>query len=371
MAKAEGLTATTIDHGRRGLLLFHRFLKERYRKDLPNAEWQDFAAYRKHLLSSGLANASIKNYLGSVTSYYLLVARQAGNTRALELYTRMKLIKGNIERGMRSQPYEPFSRESLQRIIKAARASRYLRRSNRWVDSEDYAVTMLLLYSGGRSQFYGLRVDEVDFEREEIHTRTKGGLPLVIPLHPKLAEVLKAHLASRKYDSSYLFRNGKSPTTLRGRDANHANALMVCRRIQYATGLGESVHPHRFRKTLATMGRNLGMDLQHVQAILGHRSVLQTMNLYARPDLDSIKRDFAGVDLVGGHPKPQTPSYEVIAALKRIAPRGKERAWATLVDGFVELLLGKGSREVEFIWQSHHEVKFSARGAGVRTHVLR
>ena len=327
MATAEGLTATTIDLSRQALLSYSRFLETRCGTDLSRAGWAEFAAYRRELLSTDLAKSTVRGYLGRVIRYYLLRVRHKGDADALELYARMKVVQGNMGPGAKSRPFEPFSSTTLRSIIQAAGSHSQIWRRNEWIDSEDNTFIMTLLYTGGRAQFYGLRVDDVDFKRGEIRTRVKSGVPLAIPLHPKLAEILKEHLAGRKYSSPFLFRNGKDPTTLHGRDGNQANALMVCKRVQKAAGISESVHPHRFRKTLATMGRSLGMDLQHVQAILGHRNVLQTMNLYVRPDLEEVKRDFAQLDLSRGVPEGEQgfagPGRRGLEAAGSSGPRGR------------------------------------------------
>ena len=87
--------------------------------------------------------------------------------------------------------------------------------------------------------------------------------------HPSLAELPKKHLAVRGYRSGYLFRHGRDTDTRTGLHSNRQNAWRICKRVQRAARLDESVHPHRFRKTLATLGRKLGMDPQYLQAILG------------------------------------------------------------------------------------------------------
>jgi integrase len=362
MAMAEGLAATTIDRTRGALLRYSRFLESRYRTDIFRAGWQELAAYRRDMLSSGLARLTVKGYIVSVMRYYLLRVRQRGDSAALELYHRMRAVEGNLARGAKSQPFEPLSSTTLRKIVRASTSYSRIWRNNHWIDSEDHAFIMTLLYTGGRAQFYGLRVEELDFKRAEIRTRGKGGAPLVIPLHPKLARVLRKHLAGRKYASAFLFREGKDATTVRGQDANKGSALRICKRVQKAAGLAESLHPHRFRKTLATMGRSLGMDIQQVQAILGHRDIQQTMNVYVRPDMDQVKRDFASLDLAKGRRKDRGASQiQVIAALKRLAPVGREAAWAMIVDGFVEVLTGNHLREDEYARQSLNPYKFSSR----------
>jgi len=198
---------------------------------------------------------------------------------------------------------------------------------------------MTLLYTGGRAQFYGLRVSDLDFDRMEIKAIVKGGKPVTIPLHPTLADLLKEHLASRSYQSEFLFRYGQNSGTRTGQKANRQNAWRACKRVQEASGLAESVHPHRFRKTLATIGKRLGLDPQFLQAILAHESVTMTLDRYAEVELEDVKREFAKLDLSNGHVASTEPTQaELIEHLKKQSPPGKEGAWHMFLEGLATIL---------------------------------
>ena len=198
---------------------------------------------------------------------------------------------------------------------------------------------MTLLYTGGRAQFYGLRVREIEFDRMEISAIVKGGKRVSIPLHPKLAEVLRIHLSMRDYESEFVFRQGRDPTTRTGQKANRQNAWRTCKRVQKAAGLSESVHPHRFRKTLATFGKRLGMDPQFLQAILAHESVTMTLDRYAEVEIDDVKREFAKLDLCPiGEAKPSFSPRDLVESLKQRAPSGKEQAWNMILEGLLSIL---------------------------------
>ncbi|MFQ5910880.1 MAG: tyrosine-type recombinase/integrase, partial [Thermoplasmata archaeon] len=117
----------------------------------------------------------------------------------------------------------------------------------------------------------------------------------------------------------------------------------ICKRVQRAAGIEESVHPHRFRKTLATCGKQMGLDPQFLQAILAHESVNITLDEYARVELEDVKREFARMDLLAAvegrkeGPREQGP---LLVRLRDLAPPGKERAWQMIIDG-LEGLLGE------------------------------
>ncbi len=164
-----------------------------------------------------------------------------------------------------------------------------------------------------------------------------------IPLRPTLASVLRDHLTRRAYPSAFLFRNGKDVQSRGGQRANRQNAWRICKRMQRAAGVEESVHPYRFRKTLATYGKQMSLGPQFLQAILAHESVNITLDEYARVELEDVKRESAKVDLlkaVERQPKGRVEQSHLLGRLRDVAPAGKERAWQMIIEG-LEGLLGE------------------------------
>src|SRR3990170_3328739 len=324
LATAEGFRPSSIDQGRSVLLRYEQFLREQFNLDLNTAGWKEFAAYKGHLAQSGIARTTVRGYLSYIIAFYRVRAQATQDPQLLELFTRLKAI--GMPRKAKSVKWTPFDPDVLARILEAAKAQAFVGKDLRAVLSEDYAFLMTLLYTGGRAQFYGLRVADVDFDRMEIRAIVKGGKPVTIPLHPTLAELLKDHLTSRAYQSEFLFRHGRDPVTRTGQKANRQNAWRACKRIQKAAGLAESVHPHRFRQTLATLGKKLGLDPQFLQAILAHESVTMTLDKYAEVELEDVKREFAKLDLCAPQvSRPDGPVAELVEALKKHAPSGRER----------------------------------------------
>ena len=337
LAMAEGFRPSSIDQGRSILLRYAAFLHERFGLVLESGGWQEFAAYKAHLAQQGISKTAARGYLSYVAGYYRLKAQATQELRLLELYTKMRAI-GMPRRG-RSEKGKPYTSETLHRILEAARSYSAIRQDFRAIPSEDYVFLMTLLYTGGRAQFYGLRVREIEFDRMEISAIVKGGKRVSIPLHPKLAEVLRIHLSMRDYESEFVFRQGRDPTTRTGQKANRQNAWRTCKRVQKAAGLSESVHPHRFRKTLATFGKRLGMDPQFLQAILAHESVTMTLDRYAEVEIDDVKREFAKLDLCPiGEAKPSFSPRDLVESLKQRAPSGKEQAWNMILEGLLSIL---------------------------------
>lgn len=57
--------------------------------------------------------------------------------------------------------------------------------------------------------------------------------------------------------------------------------------IEDRTGI-DNIHPHRFRRTLATNLLNKGMSLEQVQIILGHKRIETTL-VYAKVNQNTTK----------------------------------------------------------------------------------
>ena len=341
LAMGEGFQPSSVDQGRSILLRYSAFLRERFDLVLESAGWQEFAAYKAQLAQQGISKTAARGYLSYIAGYYRLRAQATQDPRLLELYTKMRAI--GMPRRAKSEKWRPYTSETLSRILDAARSYSTIRQDFRAVPSEDYVFLMTLLYTGGRAQFYGLRTSEIDFDRMEVSAIVKGGKRVAIPLHPKLAQILRAHLSARGYDSEFVFRQGRNPTTRTGQKANRQNAWRACKRVQRVGGLSESIHPHRFRKTLATFGKRLGMDPQFLQAILAHESVTMTLDKYAEVELEDVKREFSKLDLCENRiASTGTSPGALIQSLKRSAPRGKEQAWNMILEGLLSLLGSEG-----------------------------
>lgn len=94
---------------------------------------------------------------------------------------------------------------------------------------------------------------------------------------------LAAYLESRKDGNPALF------VSLNGR----TQRLSVCTVEKRIKALGERaqvgrVHPHKFRRTLATHAIDKGMPIEQVQRLLGHSKIETTMH-YAMVNQSNVK----------------------------------------------------------------------------------
>ncbi len=135
-----------------------------------------------------------------------------------------------------------------------------------------------LLYSGGlrSAEAVGLDLADVDFEREAVHVRGKGGKERVVPLGEEAAHYLARYLRDAR------------PRLARG--AVDAFFLSTRgRRLDTSTVRRLVRNPHRLRHAFATHLLEGGADLRTIQELLGHSS-LSTTQIYSHVDAKRLRR---------------------------------------------------------------------------------
>jgi site-specific recombinase XerD len=135
-----------------------------------------------------------------------------------------------------------------------------------------------LLYSGGlrSAEAVGLDLGDVDFDREAVHVRGKGGKERSVPLGEEAAHLLALYL-----------RDGR-PELVRGaEDAVFLSARG--RRLDTSTVRRLVRNPHRLRHAFATHLLEGGADLRVIQELLGHSS-LSTTQVYSHVDAKRLRR---------------------------------------------------------------------------------
>jgi site-specific recombinase XerD len=135
-----------------------------------------------------------------------------------------------------------------------------------------------LVYSAGlrSSEAVGLDLADVDFDREQLHIRGKGGKERVVPLGEEAGHLLAHYLHEAR------------PQLVNGAQ----NAVFVSargKRLDTSTVRRIFAHPHRLRHAFATHLLEGGADLRTIQELLGHSS-LSTTQLYSHVDGRRLRR---------------------------------------------------------------------------------
>lgn len=148
----------------------------------------------------------------------------------------------------------------------------------------DLAMVDLLASTGMRvGELIRLDIDDVDIQGRECVVTGKGNKQRPVYFDARTKLHLTAYLESRIDDNPALF------VSLNGR----TQRLSVCTIEKRIKALGEKaqvgrVHPHKFRRTLATHAIDKGMPIEQVQKLLGHSKIETTMH-YAMVNQSNVK----------------------------------------------------------------------------------
>lgn len=152
----------------------------------------------------------------------------------------------------------------------------------------DLALTEFLYASGLRvSEVISLDRTSIDFVTREASVIGKGGKERRFYLSEVCAEYLRQYLNSRTDDNPALFAGTKSPY----RRLTKEGVEYIVKDLGRKAGVS-NVHPHRFRRTLATDLVRKGVPIQDVAQILGH-SDLRTTQVYVALDQSTVKYHYS------------------------------------------------------------------------------
>ena len=137
--------------------------------------------------------------------------------------------------------------------------------------SRDKAMISFLLSTGCRiSEVCGLNRDSVDLKNLECTVLGKGDKERTVFFDDVTAMLLNRYFSERKDNSPALFAGKGTDRMTPG--GVRAKLKTIAKRAHV-----ENVHPHRFRRTLATTLIDRGMDIQEVAALLGHEKLDTTL----------------------------------------------------------------------------------------------
>lgn len=163
-----------------------------------------------------------------------------------------------------------FSEIELEKLRKNANTKR------------DLAILETLYSTGCRvSELCGM--DRKNVDGNEITVFGKGGKERVCYLNAKSLLAIGDYLAERTDSNPSLFVGMNSPHER----LTYGAVDTIIRKLGERAGV-EKCHPHRFRRTAATIALNRGMPIDQVQKMLGH-SVIGTTTIYAQSDMENVK----------------------------------------------------------------------------------
>lgn len=148
----------------------------------------------------------------------------------------------------------------------------------------DLAMIDLLASSGMRvGELVRLNRSDVDFHNRECKVVGKGDKQRVVYFDARAKLHLHQYLRQRADDEAALFVGLSAPHARLTIGAVEARL----RKLGRALGIGK-VHPHKFRRTLATSAIDKGMPIEQLQCLLGHKRIDTTLH-YAMVKQNNVK----------------------------------------------------------------------------------
>ena len=259
--EVEGRSAKTLAHYR---YIITKMLTE---LELTTAaitvyDLRDYLGRRK---DDGISDKTLEGERSVFSSYFgwlqkegLLQSNPCANLGAIKCQKKIKL---------------PFSEIDMAKLRDACDNSR------------DKALVAFLHCTGCRiSEITALDRNSIDFDHLEVTVLGKGNKERTVYLDEVGAMLLQQYIAERGDTSPALFAGKGSERLTPG------GVRYILSKVGRKAGV-DNVHPHRFRRTLATSLINRGMSIQEVAAILGHENINTTMT-YVYIDKVNVKNAY-------------------------------------------------------------------------------
>ncbi|WP_368258970.1 site-specific tyrosine recombinase/integron integrase [Enterococcus gallinarum] len=151
----------------------------------------------------------------------------------------------------------------------------------------DLSMIDLLASTGIRvGELVKLNIRDVDFENRECVVIGKGNRQRKVYFDARTKIHLQRYLSEREDNNEALFVSLLKPYDRLQISGVEIRLRKIGRELNFS-----KVHPHKFRRTLATLAIDKGMPIEQVQQLLGHQSIDTTLQ-YAMVNQENVKNSF-------------------------------------------------------------------------------
>jgi len=187
--------------------------------------------------------------------------------------------------GPENKPKDPQARAIRQKLFKF----RYSEEIDRVIEGSDMitrqkprknspprVLILRTLYESmvRVSELVSLEIQDINFEKAAVLVRfAKGGKQRVVVISHTLAADLKEYVQDRRQGPLFLSSWGREYST--------RYIQKICKEVSEYCGFIPPITPHIFRHSHATYLLNAGVEIAHLQMLLGH-SDISTTTIYAR-----------------------------------------------------------------------------------------
>ncbi|WEL45975.1 tyrosine-type recombinase/integrase [Enterococcus casseliflavus] len=243
--KIQGLSSGTLNLYMQTINLFMRTLRKPY-KDITTNDIRFFIANRE--IQDRISKGTLARERGCIVRFFHWLYIEEFIDR--DPSARVENIKVPKRRK------QEFSELEVEKLRSAT------------ANSKESLVIELLLSTGCRvSELVSLNFRDYDQENDSITVIGKGNKQRTLYLNAKAKMALNHYLKDVPHITGPLFF-GQTV----GKEMTSAGVQKLVKRLGDRASVA-NVHPHRFRRTAATMARRHGMPIELVMNFLGHESI--------------------------------------------------------------------------------------------------
>lgn len=232
-----------------------------------------------------ITTADIKDHLTKiVTEHHIGATTVQSKIRAYSSFFEFLTNEDYIDKN----PTHKIERVMIEKKIKKAFTEEDIEAMRKACDNKRDRAFMEFLYStGGRiSEVLSLNVGDINFAEKEAIVFGKGHKERVVYLSDICCKTLQDYLEDRYAQvGEPLFTHHMSTNRLTARGSQ-----MLLKEIGDRAGV-TNVHPHRFRRTMATHLMDKGMPVEQIKEVLGHERIDTTM-IYCNVNTGKVKANF-------------------------------------------------------------------------------
>ena len=152
-----------------------------------------------------------------------------------------------------------------------------------WLEDEDYILKSPASTGMRVGELVLLNRDDINFEERECVVFGKGSKERMVYFDARTKIHLQNYLAQRTDSNNALFVSMKAPHERLQIGGVESRLRELGKRLALPR-----VHPHKFRRTLATMAIDKGMPVEQLQRLLGHQRIDTTLQ-YAMVKQSNVK----------------------------------------------------------------------------------
>lgn len=247
--KIQGLSNGTLNLYMQTINLFMRSVRKPY-SDVTTNDIRLFIANREMI--DNVTKGTLARERGCIVRFFKWLCNEEYITK--DPGTRVEAIKVPKRR---KQEFSELEIEKLRSVT---------------ANSKETLVIELLLSTGCRvSELVSLNFRDYDQENDSITVIGKGNKQRTLYLNAKAKIALNHYLKEVPHIAGPLFFGQTE-----GKEMTAAGVQKLVKRLGERAGV-TNVHPHRFRRTAATMARRHGMPIELVMNFLGHESIDTTL----------------------------------------------------------------------------------------------